>query len=365
MMLREHLKEVAELQSVFSASNTPQMKLRGEIIRHEIPNDLKEFDVALAASINIELDDLLIEGRDGTGQKTEIPWVRVASKDRSPSATTDWYVVYLFDTTGKNIYLTVGHGSTEWDGIDFRPRPPEQLQLSCAWARECLSDLISQDSSLIDEIYLESRRSYLGPAYEAGTAIARRYEVANLPSDDDLKRDFLFFCRMLEVVYRDSAQTAVPGETDPVVAEIIEESDSAAGKRTRGGGQGFRLSGPQRKAIELHAMDLARKEMERLGWTDIRDTSAKKPYDFTCKEDGQPLTVEVKGTTSSGETIILTRGEVEHHIAAVPNNALILVTGILLTGENATNGEVRVVKPWSIDENSLKVISYMFAVDNN
>ena len=55
------------------------------------------------------------------------------------------------------------------------------------------------------------------------------------------------------------------------------------------------------------------------------------PYDLELTRAGEKRTVEVKGTTSIGEAVPLTAGEVSHHAKAHPNNALVIVRGNLLT----------------------------------
>lgn len=53
----------------------------------------------------------------------------------------------------------------------------------------------------------------------------------------------------------------------------------------------------KRKAVEDRAMDVAHDELVALGCdpVTIENTSANKPYDYTCTRDGTPIRVEVKG----------------------------------------------------------------------
>ena len=88
------------------------------------------------------------EGRDGTGRKTLIPWVRFYSEARSRSAQNGWYCVYLFDAPGTGVYLELGHGSTTLEGGEFRPRPPEELAKLVAWGREALKPVIIDEPPL-------------------------------------------------------------------------------------------------------------------------------------------------------------------------------------------------------------------------
>ncbi|WP_385642866.1 MrcB family domain-containing protein [Streptomyces sp. SudanB91_2054] len=101
------------------------MQARGVTIRQELPR-LRAHVALLTWALGTAPDELGIEGRDGTGLKTEVPLVRVFGREQSPSATTGWYVVYLFDASGQRVYLSLNQGPT-WTGGDCNPqgrRPP-------------------------------------------------------------------------------------------------------------------------------------------------------------------------------------------------------------------------------------------------
>jgi hypothetical protein len=91
---------------------------------------------------NFGIADLVVEGRDGTGRKTRIPWVRIYSKERSPSATESRYLVYLFAADGSAVYLSVNQGTATFDGEAYRPKPAELLEGRVTAARQLLADLL-------------------------------------------------------------------------------------------------------------------------------------------------------------------------------------------------------------------------------
>lgn len=94
--MQKSFEEVMALQLAYSSENTPEMARRGALIRHTIPNELMSLSVQLRAALGDVGDDSAAEGRDGTGRKTFVPWVRWHSRSRSPSAQRGWYLVYLF-----------------------------------------------------------------------------------------------------------------------------------------------------------------------------------------------------------------------------------------------------------------------------
>ena len=190
---------------------------------------------------------------------------------------------------------------------------------------------------------------------------SRELDALRDPDEAVLRDDALFFARLLRVVYGDmTMETLDEGlPLEVVAAEAL--ADDAAG-RPRARGQGMGLSGSQRAAVELRAMQVVREHLGQLGW-EVSDTSKSKPYDFVCTRETERLYVEVKGTTSAGEAVVLTRNEVEHHRRVYPSNALAVVHGIRLSGADrtvASGGEIDFVSPWEIEDHRLRTISYTY-----
>lgn len=77
----------------------------------------------------------------------------------------------------------------------------------------------------------------------------------------------------------------------------------------RGTGQGRQMDAVARKVVETLAMEKAKAYYEGRQYV-VEDVSLSKPYDFECRIGRRILRVEVKGTTTKGATVILTRNEV-------------------------------------------------------
>lgn len=131
--------------------------------------------------------------------------------------------------------------------------------------------------------------------------------------------------------------------------------------------QGRGLSGPERRAVELHAMGLAREWFEPLV-DEIEDVSGRLPYDFRCRRGGRELHVEVKGTTTGGEEVLLTRGEVRDHDGPEVDHALVVVSEIELSdgpedSPCASGGFTRVWDPWVLDKNALTAVGFSYSLE--
>jgi ribosomal protein L37AE/L43A len=134
------------------------------------------------------------------------------------------------------------------------------------------------------------------------------------------------------------------------------------------GGQGFGLTAGQRTAVELHAMKLTAEAFGQNGegWV-LEDTSKTQPYDFYATRGTERLYIEVKGTTGTGESVILTHREVDHARTHSSEMALVVVTNIALEEVGgtwrATGGTLsRRIYPWSPESDRLAPTEYRYTL---
>lgn len=146
----------------------------------------------------------------------------------------------------------------------------------------------------------------------------------------------------------------------------IADANDAMNDLSRGQGFSPLLTANDRKAIELQAMQIATAHFEGIGFV-VEDVSAKRPYDLRCRRGPEHVDVEVKGTMSAGESVLLTPNEVEHARAAFPNTALAVVRDIALhdDGSGASGGVLDVVQPWRPQTADLKPLGYVYAVPSS
>ena len=143
------------------------------------------------------------------------------------------------------------------------------------------------------------------------------------------------------------ALMAILGGWQPTISEATETEQR--------GGQGRGLSRDQIKAVEKYAMDRA-KEFFGSKWDAVIDVSAKNPYDLHCIRPKEELHVEVKGTTGTRLSIILTKNEVLETKKA--RCALYIVNDIKLETTDdghfiGSGGTEWVIDPWFAEEHQL------------
>ena len=151
--------------------------------------------------------------------------------------------------------------------------------------------------------------------------------------------------------------------TMQAVAAAGQDAEEAAHARSRG--QGYVSSPERQKAIEMCAMEAATEFFEDEGYK-VKDTSVNRPYDLVCTKEGELLYVEVKGTTTGGEKVFLTKNEVAHARGHQEQMVLFILHDIDVAdkeaGPAASGGILRVLWNWSPSEQSLLPLSYQCTV---
>lgn len=357
--MRDAIQEVLLWQTEYSSKNTDAMKRRGDVVRAEFVDELRALVPQLEASAGVT--DLRAQGGDGSGSRTEIPWTRVYSQSRSPSATKGWYLVFLFSATGDRAYLSLNQGTTQWDAGGWHPQPHAELTARTAWARSVLSaDAVFPDR-WTTEMQLDNRVSNLGTLYEYGNVTAVEYPIDDIPTDEQIEVDLMTAAAWLGHIYRLGDDGLYVPKNSPEVADTIaavgEVIEPRRGKPRR------RLTAAESKAVEQYAVDRARAHFDALGYT-TKDVGATESYDVHATKGQHVVKVEVKGTTSDGSDIVLTANEVVLHTDSFPDNALVIVRHINLQRDEdrptTTGGEPIVEFPWKLDPDNLEPIAYRY-----
>lgn len=147
---------------------------------------------------------------------------------------------------------------------------------------------------------------------------------------------------------------------DGEVSHVVEELELSHAKS-----QGFQLDSKTRKAIEDYAMASATKHFTSQGYS-VEDHHKDHPYDLLCLTRKVRLYVEVKGTVTSGDSIILTSGEVKFARSHKDEMGLFILHSIQVSADSRlSNGHKKVFLPWDVGEGSLKPLSFMYEVPGN
>jgi hypothetical protein len=130
--------------------------------------------------------------------------------------------------------------------------------------------------------------------------------------------------------------------------------------------QGFLVDALARDAIETHAMKLAVRFFRARGYDVDREVHRYQPYDLLCTRAGsvEGMRVEVKGTTTDGEAVLLTAGEVRSARRTDMPTTLFVVSRIEVTQHAgrwcAHGGEPAWLPRWSPNDRALAAMTYRY-----
>lgn len=155
------------------------MQARGLLVRSQIPHALQKAIAGLAHGSHLR-----VVGRDGSGSRTRVPWVRLFDPLHSPKATAGWYLVFLFAADGSACYLSLNQGTSRAGyGGTFRAKPIDEIAAATKAAQEALA--ASTLTSWSTELHLADPGAP-GKAYEAGSVFCRRYDREVALTDEQI-----------------------------------------------------------------------------------------------------------------------------------------------------------------------------------
>ncbi|WP_226635889.1 MrcB family domain-containing protein [Brevundimonas poindexterae] len=361
--MQETLQEILDLQRHYSSADTLEMRLRGKLVRDRLCSEITRVASNIGNALGQYGTDLAVQGSDGAGRKAIVPWTRIFSKHMSPSATVGWYLVFLFHPDGDGVSLCLSHGSTIPKDGNFKSRSRAEAEHLMEWASAVVGADFASDMEVRRGVELGSQR--LAAAYERTTLLSRFYPRFAIPKDDVLLDDIVAFAAMLARLYAAQDAGLTPGASSPAVTEVLQVSEGlAAPFKFAGRGQGWGLDHAGRIAVEHQAMKIAETWLAEQMFA-YQDVSSTDSCDFRASRDGEQWVIEVKGTTGSAGSVLVTRNEVALHKACHPKNALLIVHSIELSadGRSATGGKLRAICPWKVDDDRLHPTAYEYRLE--
>ena len=200
-MLRECLLRVAQ----------EYPRARNEQFRdHPLANFIR---VQLAGALNEALDEsaasYTTDSSAGAGTWADVPWGAVFDPRETDRATKGCYIVYLFSVSGREVFLSLNQGATAVRQ-EFQRHAREVLQDRAALMGRRLAEF--QDRFAQDSIRLGSRMQ-LPRDYEAGHALGRRYRIADLPQEFELRADLQQLARAYSILLHRGGIDPTPEST--------------------------------------------------------------------------------------------------------------------------------------------------------
>ena len=305
-----------------------------QLILQDIPNELKSW--------HKNPEKYIFKGSDGQGNILRTPWVATFNPEITKSATTGFYPVYLFRDNMKEMVLAIGFGATQFEekygrGVAFFEevgRAVNGMQSSSSHLLRVLSPSVRDRLSLKPAV-LDSSKDFKLRAYEKCSIYSLPYSLERLPSDEELKSDYLEIIKLYDAM---SGSLLIPSEEDYVLEEItapavpddFETLEFVPAKRKKRKSGVSNNSQPTRRyskssdkvgrvgeeyvfnAEKDTLMKAGRKDLaSKVIWHRNYPENRTPGWDITSFEtNGEEKFIEVKSTTGKGITsVILTPNE--------------------------------------------------------
>ncbi|WP_143847404.1 protein NO VEIN domain-containing protein [Nocardiopsis sp. JB363] len=140
--------------------------------------------------------------------------------------------------------------------------------------------------------------------------------------------------------------------------DLPEQLDGA--EKSRGGGLPRQPDPRRRRAVELHAEDVAIAYYQAQGWRVVERGRPGRPYDLLCVRGDETKHVEVKGLSGPPVNVRLTVNE-RRHARAFANIDLFVVHGIRVSNVyEASGGAFSVYENWTPQEEDLTPTEYQY-----
>lgn len=376
--LSQLMQRVLDLAASYSKDEAPAMLDRDKATA-ALASGLHSLLAPMTTVFGLEALNMRAKSGGRQSSYSPVPWVRVYSKEYAPTAMSGFYLVYLFAADGSRVYLSLNQGTSEWRSGAMRPINDRNVLLGrAAEARGALADFAESPAVTAGQVALDLAWASVGSVgveskkriknYEDGNILAYAYPSGQIPSGDVLLEDLADMLPLLAELYGTPLDPAAYGDLPVLVLDPSDRKPAATARKAAARSQGRQLDSVARRAIELHAEDLAEQHFEESGWVVRRVGHLKLGYDLECTLADRTLHVEVKGTQTLGEEVVLTPNEVRHireTDKCDATHALYVVSQIQLDrsdGVRCSGGRERLLRPWDIDSAHLTPTKYAYRV---
>ncbi len=158
----------------------------------------KTIAAEIEASGLFEPEQYKVSGSVGKGGWAEIPWVAVYKLSETDTLHHGFFIVYIFSADLSKLYLTVNQGSV----LYFETHTKAETNAYIRGSSDAV--IANMDSGGFDAGPIDlGTKSNVGRFLENGCMFSLEYDVANLPSDEDMFSDL----RKAKDLYLDALET--------------------------------------------------------------------------------------------------------------------------------------------------------------
>ncbi len=144
----------------------------------------KTIAAEIEASGIFEPEDYKVSGSVGKGGWAEIPWVAVYKLSETDTLHHGFFIVYIFTADLSELYLTVNQGSV----LYFETHTRAETNAHIRGSSDAVIANMDSEGFTAGRIDLRTK-SNVGRFLENGCMFSLKYEIEDLPSDEDMFKD--------------------------------------------------------------------------------------------------------------------------------------------------------------------------------
>lgn len=167
------------------------------VIEEEIPSRIRQI---------LDDDNLVVKASAGKGLWTSIPWIAILDERETNSIQDGIYVVYLFEPQESRVTLTLNQGVTEIKNDLGTREARRQLKETARKVRKEF-DPTGFSADHLEFPHASSRNNLYGP----GTIFYNRYELDEIPDDEQIVKDL----QTIVDIYRKHASDSSVPDNEP------------------------------------------------------------------------------------------------------------------------------------------------------
>jgi hypothetical protein len=166
-------------------------------------------------------------GSDGQGNILRTPWFATLNLEVTDSATKGYYLVYLISADLKRLVLAIGFGANQFEkqygrGKKFFDALGNAVANMRINSEHLLAKSLTQTKARTNSepVLLDETGDYHLRAYEQCSIYSLSYEINNLPSEEELKRDYLEYVTL----YDNMSESLLLADVDSYVYEAVDKT---------------------------------------------------------------------------------------------------------------------------------------------
>ncbi len=288
-------------------------------------SDEKKFSNFLSANLvldeipelfnqNIDKSIYHIYGSVGKGNMASVPWIGIFDKDITKTASSGYYIVYLFNAKMKGFYLSLGLGWTQFED-KYKNKEEKASDEILRYVKLCQDKLRSKQGFSLNKINLDSN-STLPRGYENGTILSKYYQADEIPDNPIILSDFSYMIGLYRELKGIVGNDIFKIEASNELAHVELNSGDKQKEQNKNTAESENESKERKNAaIFGRKAELLFKDfyIENYNW-EIEDKTKYQNvgYDFKCKDsDGDTWFVEIKGCRKEIDNLRITNKEWE------------------------------------------------------